>query len=107
MKKLRSRKGDYEHEKWLRMQRILGILVFVLSVLLCTIEMDFAPAILAFLFMTSTFMPEKKRGDKETYWYACGVNEPEIPFDSRLAAWKFVDTHPGYTDVIPVDLSDL
>lgn len=63
MTKSHSRKGDYEHEKWLRMQRILGICVFVLSVLLCTIEMDFTPAILTFLFMASTFMPDKKKGD--------------------------------------------
>ena len=40
-------------------------------------------------------------------WFACGVNKPEIGFDSRLAAWDFVETHAGYTDVIPVDLSDL
>ena len=42
MTKSHSRKGDHDHEKWLRMQRILGICVFVLSVLLCTIEMDFS-----------------------------------------------------------------
>jgi len=40
-------------------------------------------------------------------WFAMGVGKPEIGFDSRLAAWKFVETHAGYTDVIPVDLSDL
>ena len=44
---------------------------------------------------------------KSMCWFACGVNKPEIGFDSRLAAWDFVDHHPGYTDVIPVDLSDL
>lgn len=40
-------------------------------------------------------------------WYAMGVNKPAIPCDSRSEAWKFVETHAGYTDVIPVDLSDL
>lgn len=44
---------------------------------------------------------------KSMCWFACGVNKPEIGFDSRLAAWDFVEHHPGYTDVIPGDLSDL
>ena len=40
-------------------------------------------------------------------WYAIGIGKPEIGFDSRLAAWDYVEHHAGYTDVIPVDLSDL
>ena len=60
MTKSHSRKGDYEHEKWLIHQRILGVLVFILSVFLCTIEMDFTPAILGFFIMCSTFMTENK-----------------------------------------------
>lgn len=54
-----SRKGDYEHEKWLIRQRILGILVFVLTIYGSYIGEEWTPAILGFLFMTSTFMPEK------------------------------------------------
>ena len=60
MAKTHSRKGDYEHEKWLRTQRILGIIVFILSVLLCTIEMDFTPAIFTFLVMIAVLVPDKK-----------------------------------------------
>lgn len=48
MQKTHSRKGNYEHEKWLIHQRILAMIVFILSVLLCTIEMDFTPAIFTF-----------------------------------------------------------
>ena len=64
MQKTHSRKGNYEHEKWLRTQRILGILVFILSVLLCTIEMDFMPAIFTFLVMISMFLPDKNGKEK-------------------------------------------
>ncbi len=55
-----SRKGDYEHKKWLIRQRILGILVFVLTIYGSYIGEEWTPAILGFLFMTSTFMPENK-----------------------------------------------
>ncbi len=44
---------------------------------------------------------------KGLVWYAMGVNKPAIPCDSRLKALDFVEHHPGYTDVIPVELSDL
>ena len=44
---------------------------------------------------------------KGLVWYAMRVNKPAIPCDSRLKAWDFVEHHPGYTDVIPVELSDL
>lgn len=40
-------------------------------------------------------------------WYAMGIGKRAIGFDSRLEAYEFMETHPGYTDVIPVDLSDL
>ena len=64
MQKTHSRKGNYEHEKWLIQQRILAIIVFVLSVLLCTIEMDFTPAIFTFLVMISMFLPDKNGKEK-------------------------------------------
>lgn len=67
MKKRRSRKGNYKHEKWLIQQRILGVLLFVLSVLACTIEMDFTPCLFTFCVMIAVFMPEdipEERGDK-------------------------------------------
>ena len=60
MRKTHSRKGNYEHEKWLIHQRILAMIVFILSVLLCTIEMDFTPAIFTFLVMIKVLMPENK-----------------------------------------------
>lgn len=40
-------------------------------------------------------------------WYAVGLGKQEVCFDSRIEAYEFMETHPGYTDVIPVDLSDL
>lgn len=64
MQKTHSRKGNYEHEKWLIQQRILAIIVFVLSVLLCTIEMDFTPAIFTFLVMIAVLMPDKNGKEK-------------------------------------------
>lgn len=60
MEKSHSRKGNYEHEKWLIQQRILAMIVFILSVLLCTIEMDFTPTIFTFLVMIKVLMPENK-----------------------------------------------
>lgn len=64
MQKTHSRKGNYEHEKWLIHQRILAMIVFILSVLLCTIKMDFTPAIFTFLVMIKVLMPEKKTKDE-------------------------------------------
>ena len=59
MEKSRSRKGNYEHEKWLVHQRICALIVFILSVPLCTIEMDFTPAIFTFMIVLAVFAPEK------------------------------------------------
>ena len=60
MQKSRSRKGNYEHEKWLIQQRICALIVFILSIILCSIEMDFTPAIFTFLVMIKVLMPENK-----------------------------------------------
>ena len=60
MQKSRSRKGNYEHEKWLRGQRILGICVFILTIYGSYVGQEISPALLGLLIMCSTFIPDKK-----------------------------------------------
>lgn len=40
-------------------------------------------------------------------YYAVGVGMVNEWFSDRLKAYEFIDSHPGYTDVIPVNCSDL